>query len=155
MGVDHYDDVYGESLAEHATAELSPEVATIFRADGAMSFSEPAKTVLVSAVQRAIEERDLYLTVLEREQDSLETGHRALANLLDEHEGPQVADWYRPEFEHTLDDIATQRQETIQDRMRTYRTDEHDLCSCLYSSYDWTYPVLTAVTRFRRAVVWE
>jgi hypothetical protein len=58
----------------------------------------------------------------------------------------------RGEFEGTLDDLAQSRQSLIQRRDPTSRTDGHDICEYLYRDAEWTYPVLTAVTRFRTTV---
>jgi hypothetical protein len=67
MNVDHYDELYGESLDEHVAAELSPEVATLFRDDKATAVTEPAKTVLIGAIDRAVVQRDMVLNQLEAE----------------------------------------------------------------------------------------
>jgi hypothetical protein len=153
MSVDHYEDLYGESLDEHVAAELSPEVATLFQTEQTTAFTEPAKAVLIGAVDRAITQRDVILDTIEREQDSLEDSHNALANLLDTYGEPRVADRYRSEVEEKLDALARTRQETLKNRSPMARADSHDLCQYLYRPSDWTYPVLTALARFRRSLL--
>jgi len=153
MNVDHYDKLYGESLDEHVAAELSPEIATLFQPEQTTAFTGPAKTVLIAAVDRAVSQRDVVLDTIEREQDSLENSHTALTDLLDTYGEPWVADRDRPEVEEKLDAIARTRQETLKNRTSTARADGHDLCQYLYQDFEWTYPVLTALARFRQSLV--
>jgi hypothetical protein len=153
MSVDHYDELYGESLDEHVAAELSPEVATLVQSEKTTAFTEPAKTILIGAVDRAESQRDLILDTVETEQNSLENSQTALADLLDTYGESRVADRYRPDVEEKLDALAESRQETLRNRPRTTRTDGHDLCQYLYQDANWTYPVLTALTRSRQSLV--
>lgn len=153
MNVDHYDDLYGESLNEHVAAELSPEIATLFQTKKTTAFTEPAKTALIGAVNSAITQRDVLLDRLEREQDSLENSHTALTELLDAYDEPRVADRYRLQVEEKLDTLAEARQETLKNRPSTARANGHDLCQYLYQDSEWTYPILTALARFRRSLV--
>lgn len=153
MSVDHFEEVYGESLDEHVATELSPEVTALLENPQATTFTEQAKTVLLTAVQRAINERHLFIEILEWEQESLTESRRTLTDLLAEQDGPRVPEWYRSEFETTLDELAARRQETLQERPTTARMNGHDLCTYLYQREDWTYPVLTALARFRRTVM--
>jgi len=153
MSVDHYDEFYGESLNEHVAAELSPDIATLFQTEQTTAITEPAKAVLIGAVDRAISQRDVILDALEGEQDSLENSHTALADLLDTYGEPRVVDCHRPDVEEKLDTLAKARQETLKNRPSTTRADGHDLCQYLYQDSEWTYPVLTALARFRRSLV--
>jgi hypothetical protein len=155
MSVDHYDDVYGETLEEHVLEEFSADVATVFRDDRATPFTDPVKAVVTAGVQESIQERDAFLRTLDREQDSLAASRRTIASLLDEHDGPRVPGWYRSEFETTLEEVAERRQEAIRHRPSIHYGDCHDFCTYLYRNQDWTYPVLTATARFRRAVTYE
>jgi len=150
MSVDHYDGHYGESLDEHVAAELSPDIATFFRDDQITTVTEPAKTVLIGAIDRAVTQREGVLDTLDREQESLENSQTALADLLDTYDEPRVTDQYRPEIEDSLDELAKGRQETFTNRPPMARTNGHDLCQYLYWESDWTYPVLTALARFRQ-----
>jgi hypothetical protein len=153
MSVDHYDEFYGESLDEHAAAELSPEIATLFQPEQTTTLTEPTKTVLIGAVDRAVSQRDVVLDTLEGEQNSLENSQTALAELLDTYSEPRAAARYQPEIEDSLDELAKDRQETLTSRPSTVRADGHDLCAYLYQGFDWTYPVLTALARFRQILV--
>ena len=69
MAVSHYDREYGESLAEHAAAELSEPVAAQL-----VSGAAPApvvKRAVVGAAREARDSRKELVTVLEREHGSL------------------------------------------------------------------------------------
>lgn len=153
MSVDHYDEVYGESLVEHAAAELSADVAVVFRRERATPFTEMTKRVLTSAVERAVEQRETFLDTLEGEQDDLESGRATLADLLDDYGTGTASDAHRTDVTERLDDLARERQELLRSRTTSVRTDGHDLCEYLYRDHEWTYPVLTATTRFRTTAV--
>jgi hypothetical protein len=152
MGVDHYEECYGEPLVAHAAAELSADVATGFRPESAAPFTEFYKTALSRAVDSAIEGRERYCDLLDDERASLETARETLSDLVDDAGGPGDPTRLRGEFESTLDDLARERQALIQRRDPTSRTDGHEVCAYLYREAEWTYPVLTAVTRFRTVV---
>ena len=152
LGVDHYEDRYGEPLVAHAAAELSADVATGFRRESGTPFTEFYKTALSRAVDSAIEGRARFCDLLDAEGRSLETGRESVADLLEDAGGPGAPTRYRGAFESTLDDLARSRQALIQRRDPTSRTDGHDICEYLYRDAEFTYPVLTAVTRFRTAV---
>lgn len=153
MSVEHYEELYGESLDEHVVAELSPEAATLFQDDRATPMTRSDRTVLVTAVERAITQRDAYLDVVGGERDSLEMNRQTLSNLLAEYGGPKIPAGHRSELRESLDELAESRQETLNDRPSRSRTDGHDLCSYIYREYDWSYPVLTALTRFRSTII--
>lgn len=151
MGVSHYEEFYGESLDEHVAADLSAEVATGLQRNGT-AFTDVYKRRLRAAVEQAIEQREAFCECLATERDSLATCREGLVDLLDTLDGPRVPAWYAAEFEDDLASLAAQRQETMRTRERVGRVDGHDLCAYLYGEPEWTYPVLTAVTRFRTAV---
>jgi len=152
MDVDHYDEVYGESLIEHAEAELSADIAAGLRRHAHLQFTYLYKQTLLAAVEAAIEQRETVCTTLASERDSLARSRGRLRALLDELDGTRVPAGSRAEFTGALDEIASQRQETVASRTGSPRADGHDLCAYLYAECLWTYPVLTAVTRLRGAV---
>lgn len=152
MSVDHYEEAYGESLVTHAAAELSADVAAGFRRESAAPFTEFYRTVLSNAVDSAVKGRTRFCEHLDAERTSLETGRETLTDLLDDAGGPGDSTRYRGAFESDLDDLAQSRQALIQRRDPLSRTDGHEVCEYLYREPEWTYPVLTAVTRFRTAV---
>jgi len=153
MGVDHYDEVYGEPLDQHVAAELSAEVAATLQQETDAPFIEPYKRALTAAASDAVDRREAFVDALEAEQESLERGHAVLEEIIETCDGASVPSRHRAEFEDRLDDLAQTRQETVHRRTAPTRADTHDLCAYLYGDCDWTYPVLTAVARFRRVVV--
>jgi len=152
MSVDHYDEVYGETLAEHFAAELSAELLAGLRPAGQSQFTDLYKRTLLAGIDSAIEQRETFCDLLDNERASLETSADELAAAVDELDGTRVPAHVRADFAETLDDVARRRQETFAGRTSSPRTDGHDLCSYLYEDCGWTYPVLTAVTRLRGGV---
>jgi len=152
MSVDHYDEVYGESLDEHFAAELSPDLLAGLQQDAGSQFTDLYKRTLLGAVGTAIEQRETFCDILDNESASLERSGAALDAIVDELDGTRVPPQARTEFTEALDDVARRRQETFAGRTSSPRTDGHDLCSYLYEDCEWTYPVLTAVTRLRGTV---
>ncbi|WP_436930898.1 DUF7260 family protein [Halosimplex halobium] len=149
MSVDHYDEVYGESLVEHAAAELSADVATGFRREGGTQFTEFYRSTLVSAVEEAVGWRERLVDQLDEELASLDRSRDAVEDLLDRWEGPGPAEG----VESDLDDLAERRQNLVQRRDPLSGTDGHELCQYVYADAEWTYPVLTAVARVRTAAL--
>jgi hypothetical protein len=152
MSVAHYDVVYGESLVENIAAELSRDIAAGLRRDAHLQFTPFFKRTLLTAVANAINQRETFCEILNGERDSLIQNQDRLLAILDELEGVRVPAGLGVDFTDTLDEIARDRQATFAGRTASPRTDGHDLCGYLYMDCDWTYPVLTAVTRLRGAV---
>jgi len=152
MAVDHYDEMYGETLEEHVAMELSAAAAAVFRSDSATSFTDMHKTALAAVIKDAIDQRDLVREQLETELDSIEPCRTDLVELLGCFDGATGPAWFRSDFESRLNKLARTRQEEIQRRHHRARTDGHDLCHYLYNEPPWTYPVLTAIARLRSSV---
>jgi len=152
MSVAHYDEVYGESLIENIAAELSRDIAAGLRRDAHLQFTPFFKRTLLTAVASAIDQRKTFCDILDGERDSLTQSRDRLLAILNELEGVRVPAGLGVDFMDTLDEIARDRQATFAGRTASPRTDGHDLCGYLYMDCDWTYPVLTAVTRLRGAV---
>jgi len=149
MAVDHYDDVYGEELADNVAAELTPEIADAMT--GATT-SVPAgfKAAVRSAVDTTADCRRSHLRLLDDEEGSLAEAESALGEVIDAVEDPTRS---RRAAMARLDAIAAGRQPEI--HRRTGRASGHELCSYLYDDEPWTYPVLSAVATLRRAVEGE
>jgi hypothetical protein len=153
MSVDHYDELYGESLDEHVSAELSMDAAVCLKQARVGRFTDFHRTALANAVETAIDGRATYGEMLETERESLAAARTALTRKLDEYDTVFVSDSLRCDLESTLDEIATNRQETVQRQCPRTRTDGHEFCAYLYHDADWTYPVLTALARFRQSAI--
>ncbi len=147
MSLDHYDDVYGETAEEFTASEFSPEVAAGLRSESVASFTDLYKATLVTAVDRAVETRETTREHIDSELSSIEAHRATLAEMIDAVDGPAASGRYRSEFEDRLEEATRTRQEEIHRRFPRTGADGHDLCQYLYREPDWTYPVLTAVTR--------
>ena len=149
MNMDHYEEVYGETVEEFAASEFSPEVAAGFSGESGASFTDLYKTTLVTAVDGAVETRETTREHLDSELESIETHRATLAEMIDSLDGPAASARHRSEFEDRLAEVTESRQEEIHRRFPRAGADGHDLCQYLHREPDWTYPVLTAVTRFQ------
>lgn len=149
MSVDHYDDVYGESFDEHFAAELSDELLGGIRNDSSSAFTHVHKRALMITTEGAIEKRETFCSLLKNELESLETSENTLAELISKLDGTRVPVGLRADFTDTLDELARQRQNTLDNRTSSPYTDGRDLCLYLYTNCSWSFPVLTAVTRIR------
>jgi len=152
MSVEHYDALYAETLEEHFAAELSPDLLAGLQEGAGSQFTDLYKRTLLGAIGTAIDQRETFCDVLDNERESLETSAEALTAMVDDLDGTRVQPQSRVEFTEALDEVARQRQETFAGRTSSPRTDGHDLCDYLYGNCEWTYPVLTAVTRLRGTV---
>jgi len=152
MNVDHYDEIYDETLEEFVAAEFSADIAAGLDPTSNTIFTELYKTTLLAAVEDGIAMRQTVREQLERELESIERCRMALVDLLKPLDGPNIPTWYQTDFNDELDQIARTRQESIQQGVPLSRADGHDLCQYLYQDHRWTYPVLTAITRFDTAV---
>lgn len=123
------EEVYDEPLVEHAARELSTEVAAGFHQETSPGFTELYKTALTTAVSEAVDQRETLCEQFRTELKSLKRCHSS------------------------LDELSRSRQRGIQQRYPGSRADGHDLCQYLYEEFDWTYPALTAVTRFYDTMV--
>jgi len=153
MSVPHYGEVYGEPLATNVAAEFGRDLAAGVRADGPMPLTQPCKNALRAAAAQAARERRTFLDVLDREAESVTSASAELTEILDNLDTTAVPEWHREAFADRLDRIAHDRQELIRAPRPLPSDDGHSLCDYLYRDEPWTYPVLTAVTRLREAVV--
>lgn len=149
MSVPHYEGAYGESLVVHAASELSLDLAAALKADTDSALSPAFRRTLLAAVEDAVDQRETLCAVLEDERASLATGRDSLTSLLETVDRSTFPDHRRERVVVRLDDIAGTRQDALRARKPLVHQDGHDLCSHLYRDAPWTYPVLTAVTRFR------
>lgn len=153
MSVTHYDDVYGESLVENVAAEFGPDLAEGLRKDGSIPLTRSYKNALRTAAAEAVQERRVFIDVLDRESQSIERARTELTDLIAELDTTILPEWYRETFETRLDRVAQERQETLRTRRSLPRIENHALTAYLNHEEPWTYPVLTAVTRVRETVV--
>lgn len=158
MGVAHYAEDYDDTYPESLAAEFGPDVATALL-EGPLT--EPCKRALLGAASDARDRRTRFLDALDEEWRSLETAERILRQIttglrsLDASPTPRGSCDDLAAARSTLDtmerrcrSLATDRQETIQDRAFTggWRADASHVQEYLYVDLEPTYPVLAAVT---------
>ncbi|MFC7250452.1 hypothetical protein ACFQJ5_11470 [Halomicroarcula sp. GCM10025324] len=148
--VAHQEEVYGDSLVESIAREFGWDFASVLRPGNSVQFSPALKQALLAATERSIDQRQSLLACVESEQESVERASTALRDLLEPIDSSVLPEWYRSTFEAELRAITDTRQQTLHDRTETF--DNHDFCSYLYESAEWTYPVLTSVARLRESV---
>ncbi|MWG33504.1 DUF7260 family protein [Halomarina oriensis] len=144
MAVDHYDDIYGESLDEHLRSELGPDIAAVVTSSAAPS--PTLRGALLAAVEEAIADRRALSDLVEGEWDSLVDARRRLEPLATAARSETTPSEWTAE----LDAVAVDRQRLIRQRIGSPYLDGHDLCAYLYDDVDdWTYPVLTICASLR------
>jgi hypothetical protein len=156
MDTSHYDDTYGEPLAENATAELGAEVATAIAND--VAFTPALKSRAHDAAVAARTSRERFRAVLESETESLRTAHADLREVVaamrhdetdetDETAAPH-ADGAGPrspaDRRRQCQRVAADRQRTLQRQRRVSFVDQ-GLGQYLYHDCSWDHPVLRVV----------
>lgn len=152
MSVAHYDEVYAESLVENLAVEFGRDLAEGVGPETSVPLTQPLLTALRRGARQAVQDRQTFITALDREAQSLEQTHSDLNALLAQVDSISIPSRYRDPFVDQLDGVAQERQEAIRSRQAVPCLDEHTLCAYLYRDKPWTYPGLTAVTRLREAV---
>jgi hypothetical protein len=154
MTLDHYDEVYTDSLTTSLAQEFGPEIAIALSEESPLTATLQER-VAVAATQAAAKRA----TVLERltaERSTLDNAHDTLTTLAHqaaaqtgEANAPQTATG-APSVETIAtrcEQLATDRQHQLQTRSLARHIDGHDTATYLYQDTDWTYPVLAAVAR--------
>jgi len=157
LDLDHYDDEYDDSLAEHMTAELGDDVALAV-SNGAILSPQLQQTLCVTGLQ-AKDRRENLLTALDAEADSLSSCTRRLRDVerdLDavdadaSRDRPNlVADW---QTVHAAEDRTA---DVLEDRQRDIHDQKHvvgggdgptAVYEYVYGALPSSYPVLSAAT---------
>lgn len=147
MDTQHYDDMYDESMVENWTEEFGPELAAWVSSENPVT--PEFKSSLLTAVDRCRHDRATALEVLEAERASLSDSYAHLETVLDEvfHErsNNEIQADARHHLERECQAVIENRQEVINNQQSLARLDGHELCTYLYRSTHWEYPVLTVV----------
>ena len=155
MSVPHYDEEYGESLAEHMAIEFGEDL-TIAVVE-TRQFTPQVKQGLYRAAVAARDRRLELLSVLEAESSALQTFERELTDLTTRVEAltePLRSDQTYDELCETYRELneCTRACEALLHTRQTQRTDGHaanlpyaidDLQEYLYERFEVTYPVLS------------
>jgi hypothetical protein len=156
MAVPHYEEDYGDTVDESLTEEFGEEIAVAVSAG--YQFSPPLKHHLLQAATAARQRRTNFLSILNKEEDALDSARILLT-------APE--DRLRGQLEQSLADLSIDELLTVYNRICDYeqdcetvlkdrqrhRTDGHaaftiprssrtDLQTYLYQSLPATYPVL-------------
>jgi hypothetical protein len=160
MAVQHYAADFGEPYEVSVAREFGDDVATALLQVDRLP---PALLVAVErAVEQSLDERDAFLSVVEREAESLAaletTLDRLRADCRSATEGA-VEDWSAAELQrrwHSLEDLESSadeavaaRQETIARHRRTLSTVDVDVTAYFYDELSTRYPGLAALAAFR------
>ncbi|MFC6976926.1 hypothetical protein ACFQL1_22985 [Halomicroarcula sp. GCM10025709] len=159
MAVPHYDEVYGEGLAENLRAEFGAEIATQI-VDG-QQLTPVLRETIVAAGARATTEREEFGATLETERDSLvrirdrlseiesrtaELGEAIGAGATSSELGEYDAELTR--LESACERLATRRQRLLHRRSGSplAGVDADSLIGFLYGDRAVTCPALTEIT---------
>ncbi|GAA0477765.1 hypothetical protein MUK72_14665 (plasmid) [Halococcus dombrowskii] len=159
MAVDHYADVYDDTLEESLAQEFGPEVATTVLASDQLT--PQLRDRLVACSQQARESRHSLLQGLNSEYSALATADEKLTRLgaaLDGIVGTRsFENWTARELvdaderlrsrRHECEQLLTDRQATLSEQRvpSTHRID-HEFSEYLYGSLSVTYPVVSDTT---------
>lgn len=158
MAVPHYDEEYGEPLAENFAREFGADVATAMA--NASVLTEGLRDAVDDAAAASRTERDEFVGLLDREESSLETVERRLdeaadrLDALDPRERPPTDEGFdelRGRYEAVrdlrgrLDELAADRQRTLAAHRRTLSDGVPSVTEFLYPDADERFPVLASV----------
>ena len=165
MSVPHYDEEYGESLAENVTAEFGESVALAL--EGADAFTPGLRRTLVDGAETARERRNSLVRAIEQEERALRTAASTLSDVESDVESVGGGSTLSFSFEQLMDrwghlydleqeceTVLTERQESIQSGYGVpLRLDGPvSLQEYLYDSLPVTHPVLAEATRLLESV---
>jgi len=147
MAVQHYDEIYDESVEENASAEFGPDLASLLSSETSTTFTQSHRELLVGAAEQRARDRGEFCDRLDSELHSLRSRRHDVTTILDNFDTSIVPAWYREQFEEEVRQVLRTRQSTLGSQSSVSYIDEHSLCAYLYAEESWTYPVLTAVAR--------
>ena len=146
MAVEHHTDVYNQSMREDFAEELGDSLANEVFADADVLTDQLKQSLILTSYQR-VSERKAFNSDLTAELDALRTYEQRLDDVLWNLEGCRISNSDQSEVLNNLEKLAEERQAARQDA-QTYRSRD-PIYSYLYKTEPWTYPVLTAIGRFR------
>lgn len=160
MAVDHYEEDYGEPLAQHLAVEFGENVAGAVTTND--SVSPQLKQALIANSQDSRAQRQQYLNSLERERRQLTRAGESFESLADvcaDVDGDRLRRRPFDELQdrlgrlaaaqHRLRDVLQERQQQLHQGVKFgwERRDAESVYRYLYQELDVTYPVLADGTR--------
>ncbi|WP_097010122.1 DUF7260 family protein [Natronoarchaeum philippinense] len=163
MSVPHYREEYDQPYAASVAGELSEELAAALT--NCAQFHPHLKQKLLEATQQAIDSREQLIGIVDAERAAIETVSDTIDDLsadidalvgqpLDELEfnALRLTRERLRSVRDRCDEIAADRQATLQDQRRSLPAGIDDLGEYLYADCETTYPVLSALAELRRHV---
>jgi len=165
MSVPHYEEEYNDTYAASLAAEFGPELAAALTRESALH--EHVRRSVLDQTTAAIETRDEFETVLEREQASVRAASEELRSLDDSVASLGETAVDRLDFggldahrarlevlERRCDEVATtrQRERVAVEQSMHFDGETDDVQTYLYQDLPVTYPVLAAVAAVGRQI---
>ena len=165
MSVPHYEEEYNDTYAASLAAEFGPELAAALTCESALH--EHVRRSVLDQTTTAIETRDEFETVLEREQASVRAASEELRSLDDSVTSLGETAVDRLDFggldahrarlevlERRCDEVATtrQRERVAVEQSMHFDGETDDVQTYLYQDLPVTYPVLAAVAAVGRRI---
>jgi hypothetical protein len=165
MSVPHYEEEYNDTYAASLAAEFGPELAAALTRESALH--EHVRRSVLDQTTAAIETRDEFETVLEREQASVRAASEELRSLDDSVASLGETAVDRLDFggldahrarlkvlERRCDEVATtrQRERVAVEQSMHFDGETDDVQTYLYQDLPVTYPVLAAVAAVGRRI---
>lgn len=163
MSVPHYEEDYGESLAENLAAEFGDGLA--FAVVDGRQLTPPLKSALLAASDEASRERTAFLSTLEAEAEALAEAATAIGKIDDEVESiadapptersyeELVAEWTRlGALGDRCRELLRSRQEEIRSTSTATKPDGLELHDYLYDELPVSHPVLADLASLADAI---
>lgn len=153
MSMEHYNERYHNTFQADIEAEFGKDVADVLCQRGAGQFNNKVKRTVLNKIDQRIADRERLIQGLNQEKTSLRNAQTELSDIVNSLAKIKIPEWYAEPFLERLNERSEKRQNSIHNHRSFGRIDGHSFCQYVYSSTDWTYPVLTAIGRFREAIV--
>jgi len=165
MSVPHYEEEYNDTYAASLAAEFGPELTAALTRESALH--EHVRRSVLDQTTTAIETRDEFETVLDREQASVRAASEELHSLDESVESLGKTAVDRLDFggldahrarlevlERRCEEVATTRQQerVAVERSMHFDGETDDVQTYLYQDLPVTYPVLAAVAAVGRQI---
>jgi hypothetical protein len=165
MSVPHYEEEYGESLAENVSAEFGESVAIAL--EGADAFTPGLRQTLLDGAETARDRRNSLVRAIEKEEATLREAAKSLSDVESDVESIEGGSTLSLSFEQLMDrwghlyDLEQECEAILEERQETLRSGYGvplrldgpiSLQEYLYDSLPVTHPVLAETTRLLEVV---
>jgi len=158
MALPHYEETYGDTPAQSLRAELGSPVGDAL-ADG-VELSPPLRDAVVEAARAAARRRAEFDRTLRTEARSLTDARETVSEVASvlrtladrDRSGSDGRSATLDRQVERCETVSSERQALRRRRLLPDHLEAADLCTYLYREFDWTYPVLSAVTALRACI---